>query len=112
MQRGDFTTNIRFKKRRGLLPTPRGLHRERVVKKAAMPIQVFDAVLSFSINGFMQVFPDFRSLSLCFLVVSIDIRDYDREHLSSTSQRCRSFMARTGAVPPMPVHKGRKLKAR
>ena len=51
-----------------------------------MTIKIFYAVLSFSIDRFMKVFPDGRTLPLCPTAVNIDIRNYDCEHLSSGPQ--------------------------
>ncbi len=56
-----------------------------------MPIQILDAVLPFAVDGFVEVLPDSRSLLLCNCVVSLDVRDHDREHLGSKSEFKRAF---------------------
>src|ERR1700675_3050285 len=58
-----------------------------------MPIEILDAVLSFSINGFVKLFPDSRAFFFCFPVVSIDISHHDCEHLSSLPERRRALSA-------------------
>jgi hypothetical protein len=60
-----------------------------------MTIEILDAVLSFSIDGFVQLLADSRALFFRFSVVSIDIGHDDREHLSSISDRRRALSALT-----------------
>lgn len=56
-----------------------------------MSVQVFNSILPFSINRFMELFPDGCALLFCSCMVSIDIRNEDREHLSRISQLNRGF---------------------
>ena len=48
-----------------------------------MAIQNFQAVLPLSIDSFMELFPDNRTLSLCLIEMSTYIRNYYCERLNS-----------------------------
>jgi len=56
-----------------------------------MTIEIVDAVLPFSIASFVKVLPYLCALSFCFLVMSIDVRNNNGEHLSSISELRRAL---------------------
>src|ERR1700688_3593445 len=56
-----------------------------------MTIEIVDAVLPFSIASFVKVLPYLCALSFCFLVMSIDARNNNGEHLSSISELRRAL---------------------
>src|ERR1700693_4716989 len=64
-----------------------------------MTIEVRDAILSFSIDGFVKLFPDRPALTFRFRVMRLDIPHDHCEHLSSISELCWAFgaaLARSG----------------
>src|SRR5208283_779213 len=68
-------------------------------KQPSMAIEVCGAVLSFSINGFMKLFPDRPALTFCFRVMCLNVRHDNREHLRPISELRWAFTAalsRTG----------------
>src|ERR1700693_4790021 len=62
-------------------------------KQPVVTIEIVDAVLSFSIASLVKVFPYLCALSFCFLVMSIDVRNNNGEHLSSISELRRTLAA-------------------
>src|ERR1700730_3397115 len=60
-------------------------------KQPAETIEVFDAVLPFSIDSLVKVLPYLCALSFCFLVMSIDVRNDYREHLSAIPELRRAL---------------------
>src|SRR4030081_1850985 len=60
-------------------------------KQPLVIIEVLDAVLPFSIYSLVKVLPYLCALSFCFLVMSIDVQNDNREHLSSTSELRRTL---------------------
>src|ERR1700723_1791470 len=50
-------------------------------KEPAMAVEILDAVLAFSIDGFVELFPDDSALFFGSRMVGIDVSDKDGEHL-------------------------------
>src|ERR1700722_5138696 len=59
-----------------------------------MTIEIVDAVLPFSIASLVKVLPYLCALSFCILVMSIDVRNNNGEHLSSISELRRALAGR------------------
>lgn len=66
-------------------------------EKPAMAIEIGDSILPFAVNGFVQLFPDFRAFLARMCEMRVDIRDKNREHLRVESGRSRALSA--GARP-------------
>src|ERR1700676_4035348 len=60
-------------------------------EQPTMTVEVLDAALSFSIDGFLKLLANFRALSFCVPAMSIDVRNHNREHLGSISELHRAW---------------------
>ena len=63
-----------------------------------MTIQIFDAILAFPVDGFVQFLPDDCALLLRSRVMGIYIGDNHGKHLRSKSERGRRFRCIAGTV--------------
>ena len=62
-------------------------------KQPAVTVKIGDAVLPFSIDGFVEVLPDDCAFAFCFLAMSSDVRNDNGEHLSAITKRRRALAA-------------------
>lgn len=62
-------------------------------KEPAMAFEVGDAVLQFSVDGFLKFFPNRRTVGFGVGVMCLDVRDNDGEHLRAEAELAGGFEA-------------------